>query len=192
MTTDVQAPAFKRTYPRDMRMSNGKTITLRLMERGDIDRMVVFAKGLSKKDLMFLRRDITDAAEVEQWVDGIETGKSVTVLACDGDTLAGYATLHHNEALWTRHVGEIRTNVGTDYRGMRLGSLLVEEMFQIARDLSLRKLTANMVADQKAARGAFERLGFHPEALLADHVLDSEGRTHDMLIMSFDMEGFND
>ena len=125
-------------------------------------------------------------------MDGIETGKSVTVLACDGDTLAGYATLHHNEALWTRHVGEIRTNVGTDYRGMRLGSLLVEEMFQIARDLSLRKLTANMVADQKAARGAFERMGFHPEALLADHVLDSEGRTHDMLIMSFDMEGFND
>jgi L-amino acid N-acyltransferase YncA len=192
MTTDVQAPAFKRVYPRDMRMSNGKTITLRLMDRGDIDRMVAFAKGLSKKDLMFLRRDITDASEVEQWVDGIETGKSVTVLAGDGDTLAGYATLHHNEALWTRHVGEIRTNVGTDYRGMRLGSLLVEEMFQIARDLGLRKLTANMVADQKAARGAFERLGFHPEALLADHVLDSEGRTHDMLIMSFDMEGFND
>lgn len=192
MTTDVQAPAFKRTYPRDMRMSNGKTITLRLMGRGDVDRVVTFARALPKKDLMFLRRDITDPREVEQWVDGIENGTSVTVLAGDGETLAGYATLHYNEALWTRHVGEIRTNVGADYRGMRLGSLLVEEMFQIARDLGLRKLTANMVADQKAARGAFERLGFHPEALLADHVLDSEGRTHDMLIMSFDMEGFND
>lgn len=192
MATDVQAPAFKRVYPRDMRMSNGKTITLRLMDRNDVDRVVTFARALSKKDLMFLRRDITDPREVEQWVDGIENGTSVTVLACDNETLAGYATLHHNEALWTRHVGEIRTNVGADYRGMRLGSLLVEEMFQIARDLGLRKLTANMVADQKAARGAFERLGFHPEALLADHVLDSEGRTHDMLIMSFDMEGFND
>jgi L-amino acid N-acyltransferase YncA len=192
MTTDVQAPAFKRVYPRDMRMSNGKTITLRLMNRGDVEGIVAFAKGLSKKDLMFLRRDITDQSEVEDWVGGIEVGKSVTVLAVDGETIAGYATLHHNEALWTRHVGEIRTNVGSDFRGMRLGSLLVEEMFQIARDLGLRKLTANMVADQKAARGAFERLGFHPEALLADHVLDSEGRTHDMLIMSFDMEGFND
>lgn len=192
MTTDVQAPAFKRTYPREMRLSSGKTITLRLMGRGDIDSMVTFARGLPKKDLMFLRRDITDRGNVEEWVDGIETGKSVTVLAVEGDVLAGYATLHHNEALWTRHVGEIRTNVGADFRGVRLGSLLVEEMFQIAKDLGLRKLTANMVADQKAARGAFERLGFHPEALLADHVLDSEGRTHDMLIMSFDMEGFND
>jgi L-amino acid N-acyltransferase YncA len=192
MTTDVQAPDFKRTYPREVRLSNGKTLTLRLMGRGDVDTVVTFARALPKKDLLFLRRDITDSRNVEEWVDGIENGKSVTVLACDGDTMAGYATLHHNEALWTRHVGEIRTNAALDYRGMRLGSLLVEEMFQIAKDLGLRKLTANMVADQKAARGAFERIGFHPEALLADHVLDSEGRTHDMLIMSFDIEGFND
>lgn len=192
MTTDVQAPSFKRIYPREVKLSTGKTLILRLMDRGDIDTVVTFAHSIPKKDLLFLRRDITDRSNVEEWVNGIEHGKSVSVLAFVGEALAGYATLHHNEALWTRHVGEIRTNVGADFRGLRMGSLLVEEMFQIAKDLGLRKLTANMVADQKAARGAFERIGFHPEALLADHVVDSEGRTHDMLIMSFDMEGFND
>lgn len=192
MTTELQAPGLKRTYPREIRLPNGKTLTLRLMDRGDVDRVLAFARALPKKDLLFLRRDITDRGNVEEWVEGIENGKSVTVLACNGDMMAGYATLHHNEALWTRHVGEIRTQVGTDYRGVRLGSLLVEEMFQVAKDLGLRKLTANMVADQKAARGAFERIGFTPEALLADHVVDAEGRTHDMLIMSYDIEGFND
>ena len=192
MTTDVQAPALKRTYPRDVRLPDGKTLSLRLMGRGDVDALVTFARALPKKDLLFLRRDITDRHNVEEWATLIETGKSVSVLAFDGEKIAGYATLHHNEALWTRHVGEIRTNVAAEYRAMRLGSLLVEEMFQIAKDLGLRKITANMVADQKAARAAFERLGFHPEALLADHVVDAEGRTHDMLIMSFDIEGFND
>jgi L-amino acid N-acyltransferase YncA len=191
MTTDVQAPTLKRVYPREVKLSTGKTLTLRLMDRGDIDTVVSFAHGIPKKDLLFLRRDITDRGNVEEWVSLIENGKSVTVLAFVGEAMAGYATLHHNEALWTRHVGEIRTNVGADFRGLRMGSLLVEEMFQVAKDLGLRKLTANMVADQKAARGAFERIGFHPEALLADHVVDAEGRTHDMLIMSFDMEGFN-
>jgi RimJ/RimL family protein N-acetyltransferase len=192
MTTDVQAPAFKRTYPRDVRLPDGKTLSLRLMNRGDVDALVTFARALPKKDLLFLRRDITDRHNVEEWATLIETGKTVSVLAFDDEKIAGYATLHHNEALWTRHVGEIRTNVAADYRAMRLGSLLVEEMFQIAKDLGLRKITANMVADQKAARAAFERIGFHPEALLADHVVDAEGRTHDMLIMSFDIEGFND
>jgi L-amino acid N-acyltransferase YncA len=192
MTTDVQAPAFKRTYPREVRLASGKTLTFRLMDRNDVDAVLGFARALPKKDLLFLRRDITDRSNVEEWAEGIEHGKTVSVLAFDGDTMAGYATLHHNEALWTRHVGEIRTQVATDYRAMRLGSVLVEEMFQIAKDLGLRKLTANMVSDQKAARAAFERIGFHPEALLADHVVDAEGRTHDMLIMSFDIEGFND
>lgn len=192
MTTDVQAAEFKRVYPREVKLGNGKTLTMRLMSYTDIDAVLTFAKALPKKDLLFLRRDITDHHNVEEWVRSIEQGKSVTVLASEDDRIAGYATLHHNEALWTRHVGEIRTNVGADFRGMRLGSILVEEMFQLAKELGLRKLTAHMVADQKAARGAFERIGFTPEALLADHVVDSEGRTHDMLIMSYDIDGFND
>ena len=58
--------------------------------------------------------------------------------------------------------------------------------------MGLRKITANMTADQRGARAAFERIGFRPEALLADYVVDSEGRTHDMLIMSYDIDGFND
>jgi RimJ/RimL family protein N-acetyltransferase len=99
-----------------------------------------------------------------------DANRSVAILAYDGDRLAGYATLHHDEVLWTRHVGEIRTNVGADYRGIRLGARLVEEMFAIAKEIGLKKITANMTSDQKAARATFERIGFRPEALLADHV----------------------
>jgi hypothetical protein len=49
-----------------------------------------------------------------------------------------------------------------------------------------------MTSDQRGARAAFERIGFRPEALLADYVIDTEGRLHDMLIMSYDIDGFND
>jgi hypothetical protein len=49
-----------------------------------------------------------------------------------------------------------------------------------------------MTSDQRGARATFERIGFRPEALLADYVVDAEDRTHDMLIMSYDIDGFND
>jgi RimJ/RimL family protein N-acetyltransferase len=65
-------------------------------------------------------------------------------------------------------------------------------MFAIAKELGLKKITAQMTSDQKGARATFERIGFRPEALLADYVVDNEGRTHDMLIMSHDIDGFND
>lgn len=192
MTTDVESRGISRTFPRQVSLKGGKTLELRLMRAADRDAMVAFAKALPRQDVLFLRMDISDPRNVDEWVRNVEAGRSATVLAYDGERIAGYATLHHNEVLWTRHVGEIRTNVGGDYRGIGLGALLVEEMFQIAKDLGLKKITAHMTSDQKAARSTFERIGFRPEALLADHVVDAEGRTHDMLIMSYDVDGFHD
>ncbi len=192
-TTETNAGVgYKRTFPRQVRLDNGKSLRLRLMQASDRDEIIAFASGLPRLDVMFLRMDITDPRNVDEWIKNIEAGRTVTVLAYDGSTLAGWASLHYNEVLWTRHVGEIRTIVGGDYRGIKLGARLAEEIFTIANDLGLKKITAQMTADQKGARATFERIGFRPEALLADHVVDNEGRTHDMLIMSYDIDGFND
>jgi len=192
MTTDVQPAGLRRTYPREIRLANGKLFTLRLMDRSARDDVLEFARSLPKQDIMFLRMDITDPRNVDEWINNIEHERTLTVLAYDGDQLAGYAALHHNEVLWTRHVGEIRTIVGAEYRSQRLGIRLIEEIFEVAKDMGLKKITAQMTSDQRGARAAFERIGFRPEALLADYVVDQAGRTHDMLIMSYDIDGFND
>ena len=49
-----------------------------------------------------------------------------------------------------------------------------------------------MAADQKGAIQVFEKLGFKMEALLADCVIDRNDMTHDLIIMSFDVTGFNE
>jgi len=192
MTTDVQPVSYKRTFPREVRLDNGKVLQLRLMDASVRDELLAFAKKLPHADLMFMRMDVTDPKNIDEWIRNIQGNRTVTVLAYDNGSLAGWASLHHNEVLWTRHVGEIRTVVGVEYRGIKLGARLVEETFAIAKELGLKKITAQMTADQKGARATFERIGFRPEALLADHVVDAEGRTHDMLIMSYEVDGFND
>jgi RimJ/RimL family protein N-acetyltransferase len=192
MTTDVQPIGYRKMYPRDVKLGGGKSLNLRLMGREHKDELIAFARDLPKQDVLFLRMDITDPRNVEEWIKNIEAGHTVTVMAYDGDKLAGYASLHHNEVLWTRHVGEIRTIVGDAYRGIRLGARLAEEIFAIAKEIGLKKITAQMTSDQRGARATFERIGFRPEALLADHVIDNEGRTHDMLIMAYDIDGFHD
>ena len=189
MTTESPSAAFEATYPRDVQLK-GKTLKLKLMDAGMRDDALAFARALPSADILFLRMDITQPAGVDEWVHNIATGRTVTVTAWDGDRLAGYASIHRNDVLWTRHVGEIRTIVGSDYRGIGLGARLVEEIFRIAQDLGLQKITAQMTSDQKGARATFERIGFRPEALLTDHVIDQDDRTHDMLVMSYDVGGF--
>lgn len=186
------APSLQRIYPRQVKAKDGRRITLRLMEASDADQMLAFARSLPPDDLLFLRRDITLPEVVSQWIRDIEEARTVTVLAEDDGKLAGYGALHYNEVLWTGHVGEIRMLVAPDYRRLGLGSRLASELFAVAKDLGLKKIMVQMTPDQQGARVTFERLGFRPEAILADFVLARDGRTRDLLIMSYDITGLTD
>ena len=117
--------------------------------------------------------------------------RSASLVAYAGDTL-GYASVHLDPAPWTRRVGEIRVNVGADYRSKGLGRNLCAQIFDLARSLGLKKLTAHMTTDQPGAQAAFRRLGFVPEALLADYAEDRKGISRDLVIMSYDVEGLTD
>jgi L-amino acid N-acyltransferase YncA len=189
--TAEQTSTLSKTYPRQLTLKDTE-FTFRLMAAEDGNAMLEFARRLPPNDLLFLRLDIASPDGVSEWVQNIASGRTITVLAEAEGKIAGYASVHHNAVTWSRHVGEIRVIVSTDYRRHGLGRRLTDEVFDIARDLGLRKITAQMTPDQTAARATFERLGFRPEALLADYVLDREGHTRDLLIMSHDVEGFTD
>jgi len=175
--------------PRTITLDNGTAVTLRPMTAGDADRVGAFARALPADDLLFLRTDITDPAVVAQWVRNLEAGRTVSVIAEAGGELAGYASLHFNEITWQRHLGDIRIQAGPRFRSQGLGRALAGEMFVVARGLGLRKLVAQMTVDQKGAIATFERLGFRPEALLQDFVIDRSGRTRDLMVMAYDVEG---
>ncbi|HUF52843.1 MAG TPA: GNAT family N-acetyltransferase [Dehalococcoidia bacterium] len=185
-----EAPALRRTYPWTTNI-NGTEVIFRLMTPDDRDEILEFARSLPAEDLMFLRTDITQKSTVDAWMKYIETGRTISLAAAIDGKIAGYASIHTNDATWTSHVGEMRVLVGRDRRGLGLGKRLTNEAFGIATDLKLRKITAQMATDQRSARGVFEHLGFRPEALLADHVMTRDGQTHDLLIMSYDVAGFS-
>lgn len=180
-------------YPRAVQLKDGSSTSLRLMTAGDRDALLGFARALPADDLLFLRSDITDPDVVDEWVRNLGR-RTITVLAESGRGagILGYGSLHYNETLWTRHVGEIRIQTGAAARGKGLGTALAGAVFDIARTLGLRKIQARMTPDQAGARVTFERLGFQMEALLADFVIDRGDRLRDMLIMSYDIGGLSD
>jgi len=186
----AQTVRTTRNYPWTTNIS-GTHVTFRLMTAADRDGILQFARALPPEDFMFLRTDVTKPETIDFWISYIKSGRTITVIAEANSTIAGYASIHVNDALWTRHVGELRVLVGSDYRGMGLGKRLTNEAFAIAKEMGLKKVTAQMSTDQRGARQVFEHLGFRPEALLADHVMSRDGQTHDLLIMSYDVAGFS-
>jgi RimJ/RimL family protein N-acetyltransferase len=176
--------AIPGSYPREIKTNDDRTVVLRLMGRSDRDRIVNLARALPPDDLLFLRKDITDPEVVDDWVQDIERGRTVTVLAEKDDELLAYCSLWLHETFWGRHMGEIRLLVRPDYRGLTIGLQLTADVFAIAKALGVEKIIARMTTDQHRVRVALERLGFEKEAVLKGFVLDREGKPHDLIVMS--------
>jgi L-amino acid N-acyltransferase YncA len=179
-------------FPRELTLPGGQQVKLRLMSAADKAHLLRFARSLPNDDLLFLRTDITEPAMIDEWMANIKRGTTVTVIAEVDGQLVGYASLHTDNARWTRRVGEIRVLVASNLRGAGLGRRLAAEIFHLGQWRGLKKMAAMMTPDQTGARAAFEKLGFQVEALLQDWVVDRDGRPRDLLIMSHDLEGLTD
>jgi len=171
-----------RSYPRRVNTEAGE-IEFHLMTRADEPAVLEFAKVLPTHDLLFLPRNISQPKVLSAWVNEIERGDIVSLLALKDSAVVGCGTLVRDSHSWSPHVGEIRMVVSLDVRGKGVGSALSQETFALALDAGLDKLTVQMTVDQRAAIALFESLGFKAEALLRDHVRDVDGQTHDIVVL---------
>jgi len=178
-----------RTYPWASQFG-GRPVTFRLLRAEDKELFKAFIRSLPQEDNFYLLVDIQKDSAIDDWMRGIESGRTLSVVAIEDGQIAGYCNLHTNELPWIRHVGEVRMSVSPSHRGRGLGKTLANEIFAIAKARGLQKIWARMAAGQRSAQKVLESLGFHAEAILADFVQDTKGRTEDLVIMSYDVTGF--
>jgi L-amino acid N-acyltransferase YncA len=178
------------TLPRQVKLSDGSEITLRLLGRLDRDAFLAFTTSLPAHDLLFLRTDITNPDVIDGWLDNIDLERIITIVGEREGKILGYGSVHMSTAPWSGHVGELRVLIDGSMRGKGLGRALTEAVFAQALERGIEKMVAQMTVDQKGAIATFEELGFKAEALLIDHVRDREGKKHDLLVYSHDVHGF--
>ncbi|MEH6558290.1 MAG: GNAT family N-acetyltransferase [Oceanicoccus sp.] len=182
---------LKKRYPKEISL-NGKTVELSVLTGKDNEEEVLaFSTCLPAHDLLFLSRDIQEPKVISAWMHSIEDGDITSVVARLDGEIVGTTAIVTDKHSWSSHVGELRILVGSKARDIGLGRTLVQESFLLGLDLGLDKLTARMTLDQEAAINVFEELGFKTEAMLRDHVKGRDGKKHDLLILSHDVDAVN-
>lgn len=181
---------IKRTYPWTGTF-NGKEITFRLMTEHDQLAVLRLARSLPESELAYLRTDITKPEVVDAWIENLKRGRTVTVVAELNGQMVGYGSLHHDETLWTSHLGELRILVHKKYRTLGLGRALAAEIFHIAHEMRLERVYCQIPADQPRVRQMMESLGFNAEAYLDNWLLCRDGQMHDLIILARQTEFFN-
>ena len=176
-----------REFPKKVTLRDQTVVTLRPMVREDRDELLAFFRRLAPEDRQFLKDDVTRFEIIDAWACDLNYDRVLPILAEYEGQIVGDATLHREAYGWMRHVGEIRVVTDAYFRRRGLASAMAREIFYLALQFGLDKMVAEMVADQVAAIKVFEKLGFQKEARLANHVIDLQGRKHDVVIMTTDI-----
>jgi acetyltransferase len=159
-------------YPKKVSLPDGASLTLRAMTRDDQYALYSFFVRLSEEDRRFLRNDVTDRILIEKWARNLNYNRVLPILAESNDKIVANATLHYQTFGWGRHVAEIRITIAPEFQGRGLGSLLLEEVYQLAAESNVKKLLARIVTIRAPVIKAFEKAGFSQVAVLKNYVKD--------------------
>ena len=136
---------------------------------------------------MHFREDVGRREVVDRWADQLDYASVLPILALEGDSVVGDATLHRNRTGWKQRVGTIRIQIAPEFRKRGLGTAMIREMRHLSEKAALRNLVAEAVEEQQAAIRAFEKMGFVRAATLCNFVNDQRGGLHTLVVLVYPM-----
>jgi len=83
------------THPRESRFG-GRTVTFRSLRSEDKELFKNFIRSLPRKDNYYLMVDVYDDQAIDRWMNRVESGEIIGVIALDGNQMIGYCNLHTN------------------------------------------------------------------------------------------------
>lgn len=172
------------SYPREIGLRDGSSVTLRWLIPQDRAEVGEFFERVPEEDRAFLKEDLINRYEVEVWLDQIDIDRETVIVAVAGKRIVGTAVLQRQRHGWSRHVGELRIVADPSFRRRGLGHTLADAIIDLAQHTGMEKLLAEMISDRPEPIRVFKRLGFKTEATFNDQVKDRHGNTHDLLVMA--------
>lgn len=169
-------------YRKFVNLNNGKRVLLRPLLEEDQERLYKLFAEASEDDTKFLKDDVKQPETVGRWIGNLDYERVMPLVAYCDDRLVGDVAVYRGTKT-VRHVGEIRIFLAQDFRGVGLGSKMLQEMFEVAKKADLAFLRAEVILDHVKVVKAFRRLGFDLRCTLDDYFMRRDGVTHDIALM---------
>jgi len=174
-------------YPQEAAVRDGRRVLLKPFTGSDVDALYAFFQRLPEDTRRFAWDRIDDRGLIESWGRQIDYGKVFPLLAWDGTRVVADASLHRRDGGPLRLVGRIKWLIDPDFRGVGLGTLLVNHFITLARHEGLRHLTCMLISDLEAdAVHTLEGLGFQSYKI-PRYGTDPDGQPHDMTKMVLEL-----
>jgi GNAT superfamily N-acetyltransferase len=147
--------------------------------------LLMFFRRLPVAERQLFKEDVTRPSVIRSWIGSLDYEQILPLLAFEGPRVVGKVTLHLDRQSWSRHVGKIRLTLDPGSRGRGIGRALIAEILDLAPQLHVAILQAEILDAETGGRAFFEKMGFHCIATLPQNAIDLSGRVHDLLIYAY-------
>ena len=170
-------------YPKDFRLRDGTTVTIRPMEATDEAALLKFYLAVPEQDRFQFKHDVTSPRVIAEFAQNLDYDRALPLVAVLGEDIVAQGVLIRNRGFYRRKLGELRLVVHPDYRSKGLGSAMIRDLCEIANEVELDRVVFELVVGiQDDAIRAVDGLGFVRSATLVDHVRDTENHPRDLAI----------
>jgi RimJ/RimL family protein N-acetyltransferase len=163
----------------------------------DLDSLLLFIntlvgekRGNSKSPLYAGFDTLVTREEEAEWLAktlvSMERGETISVVADISGKIIANGEVARGRYQDTHRHGHLGLTMIKEYRGHGIGHNMIETLVRESRSVGLRTLDAEFLAENEAARGAYEKAGFKQAGIIPRKVFRG-GRYFDGLIMARDI-----
>jgi RimJ/RimL family protein N-acetyltransferase len=165
------------------RGEDGRRIVVRRVTRRDIGGIVRLWQAVADE-----RRYIaTDRVTVEQknrWIRSLHDRGVLWVLAeMEGELVGSLSLARHRDSEKTKHVRDLAMGVAREYRGLGVGTALVDYAVRWARQRKVKKIVLSVFSTNRKAISLYEKFGFATEGTRKEQFL-IHGKYVDEIMMA--------
>lgn len=174
-------------FPQEAHLRDERRLIIRPFTEADVGSLWEFVERLPTQIRRFAWEDFEHRETVTEWARTLDYDKAVPLLAMNGTKVVGEARLVYRENGPLRLVAWIQWMIDPTYRGVGLGTLLVNDFITMARDSGLKHLTCMLIPDhEEDAVNTLLRLGFERYEI-PRYGVDPDGNQMDMVKMILEL-----
>lgn len=167
-------------FPQEAVLRDGRRVLLRPFTRKDVGPLHELFLRIPEETRRFAWDHVADRKVIERWGRELDYERVFPLLALDGGKVVADATLHRRDRGPLRLVGRIKWMIDPEFRGVGLGSLMVNHFIDSARAIGLKHLNCMLISDLEAeAIRVLSELGFRQHSI-PGYGADPDGNAHDM------------
>jgi len=161
-----------------VRLSDGKDVIVRYVTA--VDETSLFNMFSSMRGELVWSWPPYTRDRIRGWMQSLDT---IHVGAEWGSQMAGYAAVSLSTQPRRRGVGQIEFYVHPSFQKEGLGTILVKELLEAVAARRIRKVNADVPAENKAALRLLQKVGFQHEGVRKEAYYGVDEVYHDLVLM---------